>query len=165
MVDISNVKIRNACSSDIQAILTLLKDAFQPYQESYTKEAYVHAILLPAEEIQKRLYDPKKLVLVAEINTRIVGTITATVHNTAQMRLQSMAVLPGFQRSGIGQLLLEKMEGFVRGKKCTRISFECFEPLKNSIRFYEKHGYRRTGKTIPFYGVLFHEMKKDFHYP
>jgi N-acetylglutamate synthase-like GNAT family acetyltransferase len=161
MIKVNTVKIRNAFSDDIQTILALLRDTFQPYQGSYTTEAYVHAILLPADEIQKRLHDPKKLVLVAETDNRIVGTITATFQDNTQVYLQSMAILPRFQRVGIGRLLLEKIEGLAREKGCNRIYFECFEPLRNSIEFYEKQGYRRTGKTIPFYGVTFYEMEKE----
>ena len=162
MVEINTVRIRNARYDDIQKILTLLVDTFRPYERYYTEDAFVHAILLSSDEIRKRLENPKKLVIVAVIKNQIIGTITATFQDDRQVHLQSMGVLPDFQGFGIGRLLLEKIERITREKNYKRIYFECFEPLKKSIKLYEKYGYRTTGKTIPFYGVTFFEMKKDF---
>ena len=162
MEEIHAVRIRNARYDDIEKILSLLVDAFSPYSKYYTQDAFAHAILLSSDEIQKRLEDPKKLVIAADIKNRIIGTITATFQDDKQVYLQSMAVFPDYQGFGIGRLLLEKIEEIAREKKCKRIYFECFEPLKKSIQLYEKHGYKKTGKTIPFYGVMFYEMKKDF---
>jgi GNAT superfamily N-acetyltransferase len=162
MVEINTVRIRNARYDDIQKILTLLVDTFRPYQRYYTEDAFVHAILLSSDEIRKRLEDPKKLVIVAVIKNRIIGTITASFQDDTQVYLQSMGVLPDFQGFGIGRLLLEKIERITGEKNYKRIYFECFEPLDKSIKLYEKCGYKKTGKTIPFYGVTFFEMKKDF---
>jgi ribosomal protein S18 acetylase RimI-like enzyme len=128
----------------------------------YTEEAFAEAILLSSQEIRKRLEDPKKLVMVAVINNQIVGTLTATFQDNKQVHLQSMGVSPDFQGFGIGRLLLERIERITKEKKNKRIYFECFEPLKKSIILYEKSGYSKTGKTIPFHGVTFFEMKKDF---
>jgi ribosomal protein S18 acetylase RimI-like enzyme len=162
MAEMNTVRIRNARYDDIQKILTLLVDTFRQYRRYYTEEAFAHAILLSSDEIRKRLADPKKLVIVAVIKNRIIGTITASFQDDKQVHLQSMGVLPDFQGFGIGHLLLEKIERITREKKYKRIYFECFEPLKKSIELYEKCGYKKTGKTIPFYGVTFLEMKKDF---
>jgi ribosomal protein S18 acetylase RimI-like enzyme len=162
MIEIKTVEIRNARRNDIQSILTLLADAFQPYQKYYTEEAYTHAILLSPDEILQRLQNPKQLVMVAVMNKQIVGTVTATFQEDKQVHLQSMSVHPDFQGYGIGRLLLEKMETITKEKKFKRIYFECFESLKKSIALYEKYGYKKTRKTIPFYGVTFFEMKKDF---
>ena len=162
MVEITTVRIRNARYDDIQNILTLLVDVFRPYQRYYTEEAFVHAILLSSDEIRKRLENPNKLVMVAVIKNRIIGTLTATFQDEKKVYLQSMGVLPDFQGFGVGRLLLEKIEKITREKKYKRIYFECFEPLKKSINLYETYGYKKTGRTIPFYGVTFFEMKKDF---
>jgi ribosomal protein S18 acetylase RimI-like enzyme len=161
MKDINNIQIRDARYGDIQKILTLLIDVFQPYKPYYTEEAFVHAILLSVNEISQRLKNPNQHGIVAVIKNQIIGTVTATFQNNTSVHLQSMGVHPDFQGHGIGALLLEKMETIAMEKKYKRIFFECFEPLKKSIKLYEKYGYTRTGKIIPFYGVTFFEMKKD----
>lgn len=157
-----NIRIRHARYEDIQKILTLLIDVFRPYKRYYTAEAFAHAILLSSDEMEHRLKNSKQLVLVAVIHNQIVGTITATLQDDKQVYLQSMGVHPDFQGQGIGTLLLEKTETLGKEKKYRRIFMECFEPLKKSITLYEKYGFTKTGKIIPFYGVTFFEMKKDF---
>lgn len=162
MKEIKNVWIRKARYDDIPKILTLLINVFQSYQMYYTQEAFTHAILLSSDKLQKRLENSQQLVIVAVIKNQIIGTLTATFQNDRQVYLQSMGVLPDFQGNGIGSLLLKEIEKTARDKSYKRIFFECFEPLKKSIALYEKFGYTKTGRTIPFYGVTFFEMEKDF---
>ena len=162
MIEINSVRIRKARNTDIQKILSLLIDTFQLYRMYYTEDAFAHAILLSFDEIRKRIEHPTKLVLVGVIKNLIIGTVTASFQDDNQVYLQSMCVLPDFQGFGVGRLLLEKIEKITREKKYKRIYFECFEPLKKSINLYETYGYKKTGRTIPFYGVTFFEMKKDF---
>ena len=35
------------------------------------------------------------------------------------------------------------------------------EPLERAMRFYEKHGYRRSGRVTDFFGMTLHEWVKS----
>ncbi len=43
--------------------------------------------------------------------------------------------------SGIGKLLLEKIEEYFKSIGCKRINIEVFGPNKKGLNFYEKNGY------------------------
>jgi ribosomal protein S18 acetylase RimI-like enzyme len=58
-----------------------------------------------------------------------------------------MAVLPSMHGSGIASQLLSRAESELHQRKCTRITLDTTEPLLRAMRFYEKHGYRRSGKN------------------
>ena len=72
-----------------------------------------------------------------------------------------MAVLPECQGYGIADQLLERVEAELM-KDCSRISLDTTEPLDRAMRFYERHGYRRSGKTQDFFGMTLIEYVKRF---
>jgi GNAT superfamily N-acetyltransferase len=71
-----------------------------------------------------------------------------------------MAVLPAWQGSGVAAQLLKSVESELRAKGCSRISLDTTEPLQPAIRFYEKNGFRRSGKVADFYGMPLFEYVK-----
>ena len=72
-----------------------------------------------------------------------------------------MAVLPGYQGSGIAGQLLQAAEDELAAGKCWRVTLDTTGPLLRAMRFYEKHGYRVSGKTTDFFGMPLHEYLKD----
>ena len=72
-----------------------------------------------------------------------------------------MAVLPEWQGQGIAPRLLQAAEEELAARGCVRITLDTTEPLLRAVRFYEKHGYRRTGRTTDFFGMPLHEYAKD----
>jgi GNAT superfamily N-acetyltransferase len=73
-----------------------------------------------------------------------------------------MAVPPEGHGRGIAQRLLEAMEKHLLTKGSTRISLDTTEPLHRAMCFYEKNGYRRTGKITDFFGMPLIEYAKSF---
>jgi ribosomal protein S18 acetylase RimI-like enzyme len=155
-----DIEIRKAKHSDIYVIHKVLAEAFQPYRHDYTEEAF-NATVVPPDEIEKRLQEPRTVVLVVEYRHIIIGTATILMHKRGELYIQSMAVRPTTQKRGIGHRLLEEIDRHARHKKCTTVSLECYEPLTKAIALYEKHGYKRTGKTRSYHGITIFEMKKE----
>lgn len=155
-----DIEIRNAKNFDIQAIYEVLSEAFQPYRQDYTEEAYNATVISP-DEIEERMNEKQTEMLVIIYHNKIVGTATITMKQNNELYIRSMAVRPHIQRKGIGSLILDEIDRRAQQKNCTIISLECYEPLTKAIKLYEKHGFRKTGKTRSYHGITIFEMKKE----
>lgn len=154
----SAVVIRRANAADACGILDCLAAAFEPYRTSYTPAAYLDTVL-SEDTITARL--ASMLVFVAAHGGQIVGTIACTKQDAGEGHLRGMAVLPKWLGHGIAERLLTAEEAELRQQGCLRITLDTTEPLQRAMHFYEKHGYRRSGKTTGFFGMPLHEYVKD----
>ena len=152
-----DVVIRNASAADTRAILSCLAEAFEPYRTSYTPCAYLDTILND-EMLATRLAAMQVFVAVA--GNHIVGTIACAKENENEGHLRGLAVLPEWLGRGIAEKLLRAAEAELGQQGCSRITLDTTEPLQRAMRFYEKHGYRLSGKTSDFFGMALHEFTK-----
>ena len=87
-----------------------------------------------------------------------VGRAHFNSGHEAQIRF--MAVEPRYQNSGIGSSLLSGLEKRARTRGALHIILNSRE---SAIGFYQKNGYRITGKAGILFGFLRHvKMRKDF---
>jgi ribosomal protein S18 acetylase RimI-like enzyme len=75
--------------------------------------------------------------------------------------LRGMAVRAPWQGKGVAEKLLEAAEEALREQGCTRVTLDTTEPLARAMRFYEKHGFRRSGRISDFFGMPLHEWVKS----
>ena len=61
---------------------------------------------------------------------------------------------------GVAAQLLKSVESELRDKKCQAIRLDTTEPLLQAIRFYEKKGFRPSGKIADFFGMPLLEYVK-----
>jgi ribosomal protein S18 acetylase RimI-like enzyme len=92
-------------------------------------------------------------VFVAELSGGIVGTVGVSTSHTSGAHLRGMAVVPSAQRNGIAQQLLSAAIDHCRSAGCTRVTLDTTAPLRAAIRFYEKNGFRATGRIADFFGM------------
>ena len=71
-----------------------------------------------------------------------------------------MAVLPDYQKRGIGLFILKNITVSAKRKNVKTISLETSKPLKRAINFYKNFGFKFTGAVKNFYGIEIFEMKK-----
>jgi len=150
--------VRNADADDAAAILRCLAAAFEPYRASYTPGAWFDTVLTP-DSLQQRLAAMQVLVAVSP-QEGIVATLAHSV-NGSEGHLRGMAVLPRWQGWGVSSALLLAAEAELASRSCRRITLDTTEPLQRAMRFYEKHGYRRSGKVTDFFGMKLHEFVKE----
>ena len=91
----------------------------------------------------------------------IVGTIACRLESPAHGHLRGMAVPPQWHGHGIAKNLLEAAEGELRRQGCTRVTLNTTEPLQRAVHFYEKNGYRASGKIKDFFGMPLYEREKQ----
>ncbi len=148
--------IRRAGAEDGPAILACLAAAFAPYRDQYTAGAFADTVMNP-DAVWRRLR--QMCVLVAVSGSEIVGTIGGC-SNGEEGHLRGMAVLPACHGTGVAPALLQAAEAELRQQGCRRVTLDTTAPLERAIRFYEKHGYARSGRVRDFYGMTLHEYVK-----
>jgi ribosomal protein S18 acetylase RimI-like enzyme len=151
--------IRKASLSDSPGLLKCLREAFEIYRSNYTPEAFIDTVLTQ-ETLQQRL-QTMRLFAAVSASGEIIGTIGCCVVDTCEGHVRGMAVLPSWQGSGVAAELLRSVESELRGRGCSYISLDTTEPLQAAMRFYEKNGFRRSGKVTDFYGMPLFEYAKN----
>jgi ribosomal protein S18 acetylase RimI-like enzyme len=156
------IAIRPATLADSQGILNCLESAFAPYRRDYTAAAYADTVLSP-ESLQRRFAEMQ--ILVAVCAGEVVGTIACGVAGPKEGHLRGMAVLPDLQGHGIAKQLLLQAESALQSQGCSRVTLDTTAPLQRAIQFYEREGYRLTGRQIDFFGMPLFEYAKPLQTP
>lgn len=150
--------IRKATYGDCAAILECLRAAFAPYRESYSPEAFLDTVLTP-EAFRHRLSEMSVAVATSK-SGEVVGTIAYKTLEGGEGHLRGMAVRPEWHGTGLSTCLLRTAEDELRRAGCKIITLDTTEPLNRAIRFYEKSGFRPTGKIGCFFGMPLFEYSK-----
>jgi len=150
--------LREATQSDATSIQRCLAAAFQPFQALYTPESFAGTVPT-LSGLQQRL--TAMCLLVAECKGEVIGTIGYSKLKTNEGHLRGMAVLPPWQGSGVAAALLAAAEAELRKEGCTRVTLDTAEPLQRATRFYQKHGFRGSGRVGDFFGMRLHEYVKQ----
>jgi GNAT superfamily N-acetyltransferase len=151
--------VRRASDADAVGILACLQAAFAPYREHYTSDAF-HDTVLTAETVHQRLADMSVFVALTPAG-EIVGTIGCGPASAEEGHIRGMAVRHEWQGAGIAAQLLAAAESELRSRNWRRITLDTTAPLERAMRFYEKHGYRRSGKVGDFFGMPLYEFVKN----
>jgi len=169
-------KVRRATAADAAGILACLRAAFAPYEREYTPAAFRDTVLTP-ETILARLQEMSVFVAVRGQN-QIVGTIGCAVAfqssddpmnqslNRGEGHIRGMAVLPALQGkkthgTSLAAELLRAAEAHLRSLACTRATLDTTAPLQRAIRFYQRNGYRASGRVSDFFGMPLYEYVKE----
>ena len=149
--------IRTAREEDASGILECLRLAFEPYRSAYSEEAFLDTVLTP-ETIGQRMSEMTVFVA-ADESGQVVGTI-ACKRDREEGHLRGMAVLPQWQGCGLATELLIAAERHLSESGCTRITLDTTAPLERAVCFYERHGYRASGRIDDFFGLPLYEYQK-----
>ncbi len=155
----TNIAIRRATAPDARGILDCLAAAFEPYRTSYTHAGYLDTVLT-GETVLGRLASMQVFVAVAA-GDQIVGTIACAMVNATEGHLRGMAVLPEWLGRGIAEKLLQAAEAELAHQGCSRVTLDTTGPLPRAMHFYEKRGYRRSGRITDFFGMPLYEYVKE----
>jgi len=155
----AKIVIRKAEMGDALGILSCLSEAFAPYRTDYTPEAFQDTVLT-ADTLARRMATMTIVVAVSD-KGEIIGTIGCGVASPGEGHLRGMAVRDRCQGLGVAEKLLQCAEAELLARKCSRITLDTTLPLQRAVRFYEKHGYRRSGRTQDFYGMPLVEYVKE----
>jgi ribosomal protein S18 acetylase RimI-like enzyme len=144
---------------DVSAVLECLREAFEPYRDSYTEGAFLDTVP-PPEAVRKRL--AAMCVFVATTPSgEVAGTVACNVVSPEEGHIRGMAVRTAWHGTGVATELIRSVEMELRERKCSRISLDTTVPLQRAMRFYEKNGFRKSGRITDFFGMQLIEYVKD----
>jgi len=150
--------VRQASKSDVEDIRHCLAAAFEPFRAQYTRGGFFDTVP-SAANLVRRIAD--MTLFLAEANGKVVGTIGCNKCYDHEGHLRGMAVLPEYQGSGVAASLLAAAETELKRQGCTRVTLDTTEPLQRAIHFYEKYGFRPSGRVSDFFGMRLHEYVKQ----
>jgi ribosomal protein S18 acetylase RimI-like enzyme len=152
--------IRKALETDVLAIVACLTEAFAPYRDNYSAEAFLDKVLT-SQTLKHRMKHIDVFVAAREADRSIIGTVACNLVTLEEGHLRGMAVLPSCQGAGVAEQLLERAEAELRAQKCIRITLDTTDPLNRAISFYERNSFRPSGRIADFFGMLLFEYVKN----
>jgi len=120
-------------------------------------------VLYPAQKLYEMELDEDNegIHFGAFTDNALVGIISLFQHGTI-FQFRKLAVLPEFQKMGIGNSLLSRVEDFARSEDGT--SIWCNARV-SAIGFYMKAGYNHTGKLFSKNGFEYEILEKVLKEP
>jgi GNAT superfamily N-acetyltransferase len=148
---------RLATIDEAPVISLVLREAFAEYASLYTAAALA-ATTPTSEQIEKRWNEGP--VWVAEFAGHIVGTVAAVPKHQA-LYIRSMAIRPTARGHGLGQLLLEQVDGFAKRQAVGRMFLSTTPFLYHAIRLYNRFGFIQTNEgPYELHGTPLFTMEK-----
>ncbi|MCV0392049.1 MAG: GNAT family N-acetyltransferase [Nitrosopumilus sp.] len=140
------LNIRKATEKDIPSILELLYELGRP-EPIDNKEITVFK-----NKIKDYFLDPSKLILIAEIDSEIVGLVSIIFlrrlnHAKFEMYIPELVVKKKHRFSGVGKKLIAKCIEIGK-KNCYRIRLESGNQRKDSHKFYKGLGFEQSGLSF-----------------
>ena len=153
-----SISIRKAEIRDVHDIANCLQEVFATVRSLYTPAAFHDTVLTP-EGVANRMASMCVFVAVSP-EGEIVGTIAGNLIGSGEGHVRGMAVRPAWHGREVADKLLQEVESEFRILGCARISVDTTLPLQRAMRFYEKHGFRRSGRISDFFGMELLEYVK-----
>ena len=134
-----DIHIREIESKDYTSAAAIWRDALG--FSSVTDENVI-------ETYEKMKGDDRYRTFVAEVDSAVVGFVTtvetlAIDHPNGYMKVNGLAVLPAFQRCGIGKMLMERVEELARERNSSLIGLASGIQRTGAHEFYERLGYQK----------------------
>ena len=147
------INIARADSYDAEAISLIgkisFRKAFGNVFDNNDLDDYLNTEYDP-DRIAVRINRENNLYLVARMDDRPVGfanvrkfSLNDEIESGAQMQLEKIYVLPGFQNSGAGTALLREVISLANEYCPDFIWLDVYSSNEKGIRFYERNGFKK----------------------
>lgn len=149
----NTVLIRKAKLRDVNKLAEMafvLLDYHSKYdRELYSGPSKKKQIKLFKQRLKRKIFDKNGLLLVAELNSEIIGYLMASIQDrTALFKVNKWAhihdifVEKNFRGRGIGRKLIKTTKRFFKKKGLKYLELEVHPKNTQAMRNYEKLGFR-----------------------
>jgi len=150
----TDVTIRAATPADIPALHSLVESAYrgEASRAGWTTEAdLLGGQRTDPEELAEIIADPAQAILSAWREGVLVGCVQIADRGQGVGYFGLLSVSPTLQAAGLGRRLVDAAEAELAHRfGATHVRLTAF-PQRQTLRaWYERLGYRDTGRTLPF---------------
>ncbi|MFD5495289.1 GNAT family N-acetyltransferase [Streptomyces sp. NPDC127091] len=140
-------------AADVEALVALIESAYRgdSSRAGWTTEADIlEGQRTDAEGVRQVVESPDSRLLTVEREGRIVACCQLE-HRGDHAYFGMFAVSPEHQGTGLGKVIIAYAERLVRETwGATEMHMTVISVREDLIAWYERRGYRRTGRTTPF---------------
>jgi GNAT superfamily N-acetyltransferase len=152
-------RIRLAAETDLPGVIGCLREAFEPYRADYTPAAFDDTV--PTYQAARERLLSMNILVAADPSGWISGTVASASASATEGHLRGMAVRREWQGTGVAVALLNAALDHLRLIGCRRITLDTTIPLARAARFYEKNGFRKSGRITDFFGMPLVEYVRE----
>ncbi|MFG3015041.1 GNAT family N-acetyltransferase [Streptomyces cinerochromogenes] len=149
----TGLTFRDATDADVDALVALVESAYRgdSSRAGWTTEADIlDGQRTDPQGVLEVIKGPESRLLTVEQDGRIVACCQLE-HRGDHAYFGMFAVSPAHQGSGLGKIVMAEAERQVRETwGATEMRMTVISVREDLIAWYERRGYRRTGKTQPF---------------
>ncbi|MFH8787836.1 GNAT family N-acetyltransferase [Streptomyces roseoverticillatus] len=149
----TETSFRDATADDVPVLVALVESAYRgdASRAGWTTEAdLLDGQRTDPEGVEAVVTDPASRLLVVERGGRIVACCQLE-HRGAHAYFGMFAVSPEIQGGGLGKVVIAEAERLVHAEwGATEMHMTVIRQRDELIAWYERRGYRRTGRMSPF---------------
>jgi ribosomal protein S18 acetylase RimI-like enzyme len=134
--------VREACREDCPAVLDLWRQA-----------DVIPSSTDSLEELERLVGEDRRLFLVAEEKSRLVGSIIGGWDGW-RGGMYRLAVAPGYRRRGIARALVAEVERRLRARGARRITALVAKAEEEARAFWEDVGYEHDARMLRYAKML-----------
>jgi ribosomal protein S18 acetylase RimI-like enzyme len=164
MAEQAGLAFRKAASSDAETLDALVNSAYrgESSKVGWTTEAdLLDGTRTNKADIENLIAKKGSMILLCVEGAEIIGCVHLELSG-AECQLGMLVVKPGLQSRGVGKRLMQASEATARDAWGVRtITMSVISVRHELIAFYERRGYRRTGRKKPFVADDTHGFPKS----
>ncbi|MFF2361436.1 GNAT family N-acetyltransferase [Streptomyces sp. NPDC058122] len=149
----TGLTFRDAVDSDVDALVALVESAYRgdSSRAGWTTEADIlEGRRTDADAVRAIVEAPDSRLLTVERDGALVACCQLE-HRGDHAYFGMFAVSPAFQGGGLGKVIIAEAERTVREVwGATEMHMTVISVREDLIAWYERRGYRRTGRMTPF---------------
>lgn len=146
--------IRRAKQNDIPYLVALINSAYrgEASKKGWTTEANLVSgdIRTDTKQLEELMNNPGTAFIVWENEKGLLEGSVYLHKKENTLYLGMLSVLPELQAKGIGKKLMSAAEAYAILENCNSIYMRVISARHELISWYEKLGYKNSGKTEPF---------------
>jgi ribosomal protein S18 acetylase RimI-like enzyme len=147
------LSFRPATIADVERIVALVNSAYrgEPSRAGWTTEAdLLDGQRTDADEVSQLVHAADSLILLCVEGEELIGSVHLQHgHRVAYMGM--LVIRPDLQGAGLGKKLMQEAEATaIKLWNASRMLMYVVTLRRELIAFYERRGYRRTGKLKAF---------------
>lgn len=152
------ISVRKATADDYNSLWELFDEI-----DALHRDNLPHIFQKPGGAAREQDYysgliaDENVALFVAEAGEKLVGFVYVNVRDTPAFPVfvprryaivEGIVVKSEFQNSGIGRILMDKVQGWAIAKGATTIELNVYEFNTSAISFYERLGYQTFSRKM-----------------